>query len=75
MVDEGQDLLPNVYKLLNALTVNLSVSADNAQKVYKDGAREEKILEILPNLEKIELNQNFRNSYQIYNFAKRFCSQ
>ena len=72
MVDEGQDLLPNVYKLLKELTTNLSVSADNAQKVYTDGASEEVILEILPSLQKIELNQNFRNSYEIYNFAKEF---
>ena len=46
MVDEGQDLLPNVYKLLKELTTNLSVSADNAQKVYKKGACEEIILKI-----------------------------
>ena len=72
MVDEGQDLLPNVYKLLKELTTNLSVSADNAQKVYNDGASEEMIVEILPSLQKIELNQNFRNSYEIYNFAKEF---
>ena len=72
MVDEGQDLSSNVYKLLRELTNNLSVSADNAQKVYEHGSSEEVILEILPTLQKIELNQNFRNSYEIYDFAKEF---
>ena len=72
MVDEGQDLELNVYKLLRELTSNLSVSADNAQKVYENGAMEEEIIEIVPNLKKIELTQNFRNSFEIYNFAKEF---
>jgi len=72
MVDEGQDLELNVYKLLDKLTSNLSVSADNAQKVYENGATEEDILELIPNLKSIELNRNFRNSFEIYNFAKEF---
>jgi len=72
MVDEGQDLELNVYKLLKEITSNLSVSADNAQRVYEDGVTEEKIIEVVSNLKKIELNQNFRNSFEIYNFAKEF---
>jgi len=72
MVDEGQDLELNVYKLLQELTSNLSVSADNAQKVYEHGAMEETIIKIVPNLKNIELSQNFRNSFEIYNFAKEF---
>ena len=74
MVDEGQDLELNIYKLLKEITPNLSVSADNAQQVYEHGAMEENIVEIVPNLKKIELNQNFRNSFEIYNFAKEFVS-
>jgi len=72
MVDEGQDLELNVYKLLKEITSNLSISADNAQRVYEHGAIEENIQEIVPNLKKIELSQNFRNSFEIYNFAKEF---
>jgi superfamily I DNA/RNA helicase len=72
IVDEGQDLALNVYKLLKEITPNLSVSADNAQKVYEYGTIEEDIVSIVTNLKKIELNQNFRNSFEIYNFAKEF---
>jgi len=73
LVDEGQDLESNVYKLLKELTPNLSVSADNAQKVYSKGASEDDILKELPNnIKRIELDQNFRNSFEIYNFAKEF---
>jgi len=72
MVDEGQDLELSVYNLLKEITSNLSVSADNAQRVYEHGAIEENIVEVVPNLKKIELGQNFRNSFEIYNFAKEF---
>jgi len=72
IIDEGQDIEPNVYKLLSKLTHRLSISADNAQKVYESGAEEEKIVEILPHLKKIALYKNFRNSYKIYNFGKEF---
>ena len=72
MVDEGQDLELNIYKLLKEITSNLSISADNAQRVYEHGAIEENIVEVVPNLKKIELSQNFRNSFEIYNFAKEF---
>jgi superfamily I DNA/RNA helicase len=74
LVDEGQDLLPNSYKLFNALSKNISVSADEAQKVNnKDEASDEKdILAILPNLEKYELDEIFRSAYELYNFARQF---
>ncbi len=72
IIDEGQDIEPNAYKLLSQITPRLSISADNAQKVYESGADEEAILEILPHLKKIALYKNFRNSYKIYNFGKEF---
>ncbi|RLA08292.1 MAG: hypothetical protein DRQ51_03210 [Gammaproteobacteria bacterium] len=71
-VDEGQDFKPIFFKLLDKITGNLSVSADDAQQVYRDRGTEQQILEILPNLYKIELTENYRNGYEIYNFARQF---
>jgi superfamily I DNA/RNA helicase len=75
LVDEGQDLLPNSYKLFKELTNKLSVSADEAQQVMnkKDGSSEQDIKNILPNLKHFELDQIYRSSYEIYNFARQFA--
>jgi len=73
IVDEGQDLLPNSYKLFRELTTNLSVGADDAQRLSKNEfSSEEEILSIVGDVQKIELDENFRNSYTIFNFARQF---
>jgi superfamily I DNA/RNA helicase len=76
IVDEGQDLFPNSYKLFQAISTKLSVSADEAQQVMskKDGSSEQDIKNILPNLKHFELDQIYRSSYEIYNFARQFVS-
>lgn len=73
IVDEGQDIVPNAYKLFKSITDNLSVGADNAQRLNKqEFSSESDILEILGDVHKIELDENFRNSYAIFNFARQF---
>ncbi len=74
LVDEGQDLLPNSYKLFKKISQSVSVSADEAQKVNNpaDASNEEDILEKLPNLRKIELDAIFRSSYELYDFSRQF---
>ena len=74
LVDEGQDLLPNSYKLFKEITDSLSVSADEAQQVMnKDEASgEDDILSILPNLNKFELHRIYRSTYEMYDFARQF---
>ncbi len=74
LVDEGQDLLPNSYKLFKAISKNVSVSADEAQKVNnpREASNEKNILEMLPKLRKYELDEIFRSSYELYNFARQF---
>ena len=73
-VDEGQDLLPNSYKVFREISTNISVSADEAQKVNnKEEASDEKdILDILTHLELYELDEIFRSAYELYDFARGF---
>jgi len=74
LVDEGQDLSPNSYKLFKSIAKNISVSADEAQQINnKENASNEKdILNMLPNLERYELDEIFRSAYELYNFARQF---
>ncbi len=73
IVDEGQDLLPNSYKLFRELTNSLSVGADDAQRLSSNEFSSEKdILSIIGDVREIELDENFRNSYKIFNFARQF---
>jgi len=74
LVDEGQDLSPNSYKLFDAISDEVSVSADEAQMVMDkgDGAKEQDILDILPHLKVYELDEIFRSTYEMYNFARYF---
>ena len=74
LVDEGQDLLPNSYKLFDEISQSVSVSADEAQKVnnLENASDEVDILDRLPDLRKIELDEIFRSSYELYNFARQF---
>lgn len=74
LVDEGQDLSLNTYKLLKELTNNLSISADNAQQINnrEEATDEENILELFPNLNQFTLDEVFRSAYELYIFAIQF---
>ncbi len=74
LVDEGQDLSIQTYKILKELTQKLSVSADNAQQINnkEEATTEEEILQVLPNLRRFELDEIFRCTYEIYNFSRQF---
>jgi len=74
LVDEGQDLSINTYKILTELTPNLSISADNAQQINnrENATNEEEIQRIFNNLTRFELDQVFRSAYELYRFAIQF---
>lgn len=74
LVDEGQDLSLNTYKILRELTPNLSISADNAQQINnkENATTEEEILRLFPYLNKFELDEVFRSAYELYRFAIQF---
>jgi len=74
LVDEGQDLSIETYKMLGQLTDKLSISADNAQQINnkKEATNEEEIQQIFPNLRRFELDEIFRSAYELYKFAIQF---
>lgn len=74
LVDEGQDLSINTYKLLREITPNLSISADNAQQINnkENATKEEEIIKLFPDLKNMELDEVFRSAYELYYFAIQF---
>ncbi|TKI69041.1 DUF2075 domain-containing protein [Sulfurimonas crateris] len=74
LVDEGQDLSLNTYKILKELTPSLSISADDAQQINnnEEATNENEILKLFAGLKKFELDDIFRSAYEIYSFAIQF---
>jgi|GEM_PF-933362 DNA helicase IV len=75
IVDEGQDLELRFLMLLKSKAKKITIGADNAQRLHSTGIS---INEISEELEKtkpivnVRLNYNYRNSYELYNFARFF---
>ncbi len=77
LIDEGQDLPNCVYEAVPRYVSRCFVGADNAQQVHPNhGARAEKIKQVLRDdfapYKESTLKRNFRNSYEIYRFARQF---
>ncbi len=76
IIDEGQDLDIKTYKTLPGFFKKTTVGADNGQKVIADkGCLQDEInneLEQFGKVYKVLLQYNYRNTYEIYNFARRF---
>lgn len=75
IIDEGQDFESRIYRSLIEKCNKLTVGADNAQKVHDNGLKADEIqfeIEkkriVLP----INLQYNYRNTFEIYNFARYF---
>src|ERR1035437_2034940 len=76
IIDEGQDLWPELYRNFHLITKNLTIGSDDAQSVY-DGrmSTEQILLEISRNGDdprRFTLTANFRNPRRIYDFSKKF---
>jgi len=81
IIDEAQDLSENqigewIYGNLTYIknySQRISFGADNNQILYRDKATgEDRLREIFPNNRSHFLEENFRNTYEILNFAKCF---
>lgn len=75
IIDEGQDFEKKMYKCLLSKIPKLTVGADNAQKIHEFGLSSNEIKEILEqdgSVFQINLQYNYRNTYEIYNFARYF---
>jgi len=75
LVDEGQDLVPEAHEMICLMANHVSVFADPQQKIFEDGASEDKILSSLriPN-KSISLLGAYRNSPYVSQLAACFIS-
>ena len=81
IIDEAQDLEPEFIKLLPILCEQLTICCDNAQDVFAEDSNADKyqeyvdvLTEIGMDIVPIMLDENFRNTKEIYQFAKEFVS-
>jgi superfamily I DNA/RNA helicase len=66
IIDEAQDVEEAHYFTIKKCTKNVSYSADNQQSLYPDReTTQEQFKTLFPNNESYELDQNFRNTYEI----------
>ena len=75
IIDEGQDVHPKGYDALPNFAVKVTVGADDAQQVHAKGstlAQIQRGLEEHGSIHYCELQYNYRNSYETYNFARQF---
>jgi superfamily I DNA/RNA helicase len=73
IVDEAQDLPLDFYKSIKQVCNKVSIGADDAQQIYDKVDTCEKDLKNIFNSNAIvELGQNFRNRFEIFNFSRQF---
>lgn len=70
IVDEAQDLAIEKLQEMKNYGDNISYGADFNQKLYSNTVTENEIKNLFINNTEYNLQQNFRNSYHILNFAK-----
>ncbi len=75
LVDEGQDLTPQVYEILCLAAKHITVFADPQQKIFQEGASETYILKILGlNRRNATLLEDYRNSPYVAQLASYFIA-
>lgn len=75
LIDEGQDFEERIFRSLLPKCKRMTVGADNAQKVHERGILAEVIRQELEKTQitiSIRLEYNYRNTFEIYNFARYF---
>ena len=75
LIDEGQDFEARIYQTLLTKCSKMVVGADNAQKIHEKGILANNIKDILEDNNQVvtfKLEYNYRNSFEIYNFARHF---
>lgn len=77
IIDEAQDLPSCVFQPLFAITDRLTIGADTGQRVHQEGTTADEIEEIIGqdhDIHDVELQYNYRNFFEIYDFARQFVS-
>jgi superfamily I DNA/RNA helicase len=78
MVDEGQDLTLELYRILIRIARHVSIFADFNQMIKENRESESELLSLLNGsipLKKVALNENFRNTQSIHDFAEKYLVQ
>lgn len=70
MFDEAQDLPISLYKAFNQCSKKISIGADDAQLVFNNGCTESELTNLFKNHKIHELDQNHRNTFEIFDFAR-----
>lgn len=75
LIDEGQDFEERIFRSLLPKCRRMTVGADNAQRVHERGIL---VAEIRQELDRtrttipVRLEYNYRNTFEVYNFARYF---
>jgi superfamily I DNA/RNA helicase len=75
IIDEGQNFDAKIHRTLIEKCTKITIGADNAQKVHEYGIKADEIKAIMAKKGKllpIPLQYNYRNTFEIYNFARSF---
>jgi DNA helicase IV len=75
LIDEGQDFEERIFRSLLPKCRQMTVGADNAQKVHERGILAAAIRQELDRTKAtipIRLEYNYRNTFELYNFARFF---
>ena len=75
LFDEAQDLPITLYASLSKVCDRISIGADDAQQVFRNGCTEKELLQIFNRHSHHELDENHRNTYEIFNFARHFIPE
>lgn len=75
LIDEGQDFEARIFRSLMQKCRQMTVGADNAQRVHERGILANAIRQELESnkpVVPVPLNYNYRNTFEVYNFARFF---
>lgn len=75
IIDEAQDMELSFYRALADNCKRISIGADDDQKMYDVDTTEFALRKIFNNNVVFELGQNFRNRFEIFNFARQFLPE
>jgi len=75
IIDEGQDLQKDFYNAIKSIAQRISIGTDDAQQLYDVDVDTATLQRIFPGNINNTLTRNFRNRYNIYNFARQFIPE
>lgn len=75
IIDEAQDMPLSFYRAIAKNSESVSLGTDDDQQMYDVDTTEYALRNIFSRNTVIELGQNFRNRFEIFNFARQFIPQ